>query len=323
MTVKRLLAFLGAVALIVGAVFLRDALDNRSSDATDTTNKPAGRTVTVVCSTEFRAFCDQLDTKKFIVTVEPAGATLDRLSASGAVAPDAWITLDPFPGMTDVLRDVDTLAPLSPDVVAVAADVPELAVTATRSDTLALGCSGRSVWNCIGGAAGLQWSTLSADATSGPVLPGITDPATEAFGLVSFANAVGGYFSNPALDTSSWTDAGFRAWMRTVSAGVRVTVPGTTPLDTMLVRKTEVNIAATTKTQTDASTRSNEFTVVPLDPAIPVVAVVATFADGGNDVVGPITSLLRAGGWSAASDPKPQLPAGTFVALRRLWEESN
>ena len=44
------------------------------------------------------------------MTVEDAGATLDRLAALGNDEPaPLWITIDPFPAMADVVRPSDPL----------------------------------------------------------------------------------------------------------------------------------------------------------------------------------------------------------------------
>ena len=102
---------------------------------------------------------------------------------------------------------------------------------------------------------------------------------------------------------------------------------GTTPLDTLLVRQTHVNVAATTSVETAAAPAASKdkFVVEAVDPVVGINAVVATFhvdpgpERGGTDHVG-----ADPGGCSRAPlDPQPQLPAGTFVALRALWKEYN
>src|SRR4051812_20961854 len=128
MTLKRLAALLGAVALVVAAVLIRNALDdNSSASANDRPAQPGS--YTLVCSTEFADVCAGLpDT--YAVTVEAAGVTLDRLaSAEPADLPDGWLTLDPFPAMLDETRvRGDALQPAveSTDVLAMADQVYSL-----------------------------------------------------------------------------------------------------------------------------------------------------------------------------------------------------
>jgi hypothetical protein len=324
-TVKRLLAFLGAVALIVGAVFLRDALDNKSSDATSSTDKPSGGKATVICSTEFEAVCKQLDPKRYTITIESAGDTLDRLAKNGAQPPDAWVTLDPFPGMIDETRTFLGRPALVPKTVAVATDVPKFGVPSGRETSVTAACSGGALWKCLGTAAGKTWADVAGDGTGGQVLVGLQDPATEALGLVTLANGVSGYFGSPSLDAGSWTDSGFRSWLRNISARVKVSIPGTTPLSTLLSRPTDVNVAATTASEIASipATRTGDVVALDVIPAIPIVAVVATFGSRAGELAAAIKPLLVSSGLTSATDPNPKLSAGTFVALRTLWKDNN
>ena len=112
MTAKRVAAVAIAAVLIVAALLIRNGLDDSSSNATDGTDAPSRGKITVICSTEFEAVCNGLDAKKYNQTTESAGDTLDRLARDGAQLPDAWITLDPFPAMIDVVRGVVGATPL-------------------------------------------------------------------------------------------------------------------------------------------------------------------------------------------------------------------
>lgn len=323
MTAKRFLAFLGALALIVGAVFLRNYLDDRSSSSTsDSTVTPAGGTVTVICSTEFEAVCNRLDPTQFDVTIQSAGRTLDDLSAASAKPPDAWITLDPFPGMVDETRTFAGLSVVTPHVVAVATDVAKIAVAAgQRAVAFAAGCAGQPAWRCIGTSAGEPWATLDPAAGSGAILPGYSDPDQEALGLVTFANAVGGYFDNAGFASSDWLgNADFNGWLRNLKNHDSIQATGGSALSTLVLRPTLVNVAATTGVELRANPQPAAVVAVDLTPAVAVVAVVAAFTPKGDRLAAAITPALITAGWSRATDTKPQLPAGTFVALRKLWE---
>jgi hypothetical protein len=315
-TAKRVAAFLIAAALIVAAILIRNGLDDNSSDSTDGTSQPTGGKQVVICSTEFESVCNQLDDKKYDVTTEPAGTTLDALAKDGATLPDAWITLDPFPGMIDVMRGIKSLSPTTPTVVAVATDAPELAVAKAVSDGVTIACGGPVTWKCLGTNGG------KALDQGGKLLPGITDPDQASNGLLTFANAVAGYFGNTDFDTNAWQDGAFVGWLRNfhTKSKMNVAEEGAVPLSTLLTRKTTVNVAATTASEAAKSPQSNLFTVVPVTPAIQYVAVVATFGTRARDLAPKVGPLLVSAGWMQASDPAPHLKAGTFVALRRLWE---
>ena len=316
MTTKRIAAIAIAAVLIVAALLIRNGLDDDSSSATDGTDKPTGGKITVICSTEFEAICRQLPST-YTVTVEPAGDTLDRLAEAGAALPDAWITLDPFPGMIDVLRGVAGATPTSPMVLTVATDTPMLAVVKSLVPSVEALCGSTVSWKCAGSKAG---QSIGAEAK---LLPGITDPDSEASGLLTFANAVAGYFDSSALDTSAWQDnSGFATWLRTLTttSKVNVAASGVEPLATLITRKTIVNVAATTASETTVSTRADAFTAFPLTPSIAYAAVVATFGNRAGSLASVVGPLLVNAGWTEAGDPKSTLPAGTFVALRTLWE---
>jgi hypothetical protein len=321
-TIKRVLAFLAAAALIVAALLIRNGLDDTSASGSDSTDGPSGGSTTVVCSTQLADVCNGLG-KSYSVTIESAANTLSRLSADGAQLPDAWITLDPFPGMLDTLRTVANLAPLTPEVTAIGADTPVLAVPTARNASVAAGCAGQAVWKCLGGAAGNPWTSLDANAAGGDVLVGITDPATEDLGLITFANAVAGYFGVVQQDNGSFHDPGFTGWLRTFSNNAHVVSAGSTPLGTLLVRKSEVNVAASTTREIASNAQRATVSALAVSPAISPTVVVGSFTSRGRSVATKAAPLFLAAGWTAPTAPQPQLPAGTFVALRALWKEYN
>ena len=316
MTAKRVAAVVIAVVLVVAALLIRNGLDDNSSSATQGSDKPSNGKVTVICSTEFEAICDALDSKKYAVRTESAGDTLDQLAKAGAVLPDAWITLDPFPGMIDEMRRVNSVTATNPTVSVIATDSPMLAVAKALLGPVETLCGATVSWKCIGTEAGEPL------AGGGTMRPGITDPDSEAGGLVSFANAVAGYFNNVTSDPSLWSDPQFVKWHRSFHSSAKVTVSeaGEAPLSTLILRKTLVNVAATTSVEIKNSKQPGAFTAFPINPAIDYSAVVATFTNRAGDLAAKVTASLVTAGWAQASDHQPTLPAGTFVALRRLWE---
>jgi hypothetical protein len=317
MTAKRIAAIAIAVVLIVAALLIRNGFDDDSSSATDGTDKPSKGKITVICSTEFKVACDRLDAKKYTVSTESAGTTLDRLAKNGAVLPDAWITLDPFPGMIDESRRPNSVASTNPTVTVIATDTPMLAIARSLVGQVETLCGSTVSWKCAGSNAG---KGLDGGAR---LLPGIANPDSEAIGLLTFANAVAGYFGSAALDTATWQDnSGFSNWLRNLqtTAKVNIAAPGAVPLSTLITRKTTVNVAATTASETRLSTRADAFTAFPISPSITYSVVVATFGNRADAVVAAVTPSLITAGWTQATDPHPKLPAGTFIALRRLWE---
>jgi len=300
--------------LVVAALLIRNGLDDNSSSATQGSDTPSSGKVTVICSTEFEAICGGLDSKKYTVTVEPAGDTLDQLAKDGAVLPDAWITLDPFPGMIDEMRRVNSVTATNPTVSVIATDAPVLAASASVAPSIAKTCGGTITWKCVGSEAG------RALEKGGRVLPGITAPDKEAEGLLAFANAVSSYVGSTTSDRSQWEDPAFVKWLRNFQTNTTVAVEGESPLSTIIVHKTRFNVTQTAAASAATSAQPDAFVTTPIAPANQYSAVVATFTNRAGDLAAKITASLVTAGWTQASDHQPKLPAGTFVALRKLWE---
>ncbi|MCU1393133.1 MAG: hypothetical protein JWM34_1561 [Ilumatobacteraceae bacterium] len=322
MTAKRLLAFLGAVVLIVGAIVLRSALDDNSSSSTSGSGTTSsGGKATVVCSIALAVACDELDPKKFDVAYANDGDEFTALSQSGAQVPDAWITVDPFPGMVDAQRSFTQQPELTSTVTAVAADAPMLAVASTDAKDFAQACLQQPAWKCIGSNAGRSWASIGG-TEGGDLLPGLRDPDADGIGLLTFANAVAGYFGNATLSTTQWDDGAFTSWLRNLHSGTnnRTATGRDSSLATLIVRPTLVNVAATTASELTANAQSTRVTALPVAPAVSITAVVAAYTTRGARVPAAIAPLLVAAHWTATTAPAQTLDAGTFVALRALWE---
>ena len=154
----------------------------------------------------------------------------------------------------------------------------------------------------------------------GKLLPGITDPDTEAEGLLMFANAVSSYLGSTTSDRSQWEDPAFVKWLRNFRTNTKVAVEGENPLSTVIVHKTRFNVTQTAAAIAAASAQPNAFATTPISAANQYSAVVATFSTRAGALPATVAASLVGAGWTTATDPHPALPAGTFVALRKLWE---
>ena len=319
MTAKRVAAVLIAAALIVAAVLIRNGLDDDSSSATNgTANPSSGGKATVVCSTEFKAVCATLDPKKYTVTIEPAGVTFDRLAANDGVTPNAWVTLDPFPGMVDAARSFASFPPFSSTVTAVATDEPVLAVAKSVAKQIATLCPAPITWKCAGANAGKAPADVNVK-----LLLGIINPASEADGLLSLANGVAGYFGSAVLTSASWENSDFTGWLRNLGARrAKEEQVGGDPLSTLASRPSAVNVAATTESKAKTSAQPDKFLTVAVDPAIALTAVVAVYDSRASALPAQIGAALSSAGWTAGA-ASAQLDAGTFIALRKLWKDFN
>ena len=291
---------------------------------------PESGTLQVTCSTEFATICEGLGAD-YDVTVESAGTTLDRLAtATDDELPDAWLTLDPFPGMLDEIRVRANSLPASVSAnTAVAVTDPVLSLPADRQPVFSVACGANPPGRCVGDFAGSPWADLAG--AGGPTIPGrvkpaISDPAVEAIGLVSLANLVAGYFESTTFDAnSSSDDLSFSGWLRNITNNVVVIDDSSTPLATMLVRVSSADIASTTTAEIATTPRATatDFPTVALSPAFPVTAVLATMGDESAALTSSLGDALIAAGWTApAADAEP-LPASTFNALRKVWKDNN
>jgi hypothetical protein len=295
---KRILAVLVAVALVVGAFVVRGARDDdaEADDPTGSslpTTEPATAAGELRCITELEAVCAvvRAEHPELRVTVQDAGATLDELAQLPDDEPrPLWLTIEPFPGMVDELRTSTGLAPFAGTPVGVGSSQLAVAATPDRSAELAAGCLDRPLWSCIGANAGNDWTTLDAGAASGRIRPALGDVDRQALALASLASAVS----------------------------------GGTPLATMAIRSSALDVAATTDAEL-AMVGGDRFSANYPEPSMWVQAVVAA-PDGTavpDDVVATVTAAMTEAGWDPPGAAMQPLPGPTtMLALRALWQES-
>src|SRR4051794_4314068 len=90
---RRLVAVLVAVALVVIALVIRNGVD-RGGGSTK---------LNLVCTPELESICDSLGSH-VAVTIENPGITADRLEKSGANGMDGWLTPGPWTDLVQQAR---------------------------------------------------------------------------------------------------------------------------------------------------------------------------------------------------------------------------
>lgn len=157
---ERLLAVLGAMILIVGALALRASLAGGSDGEGKGSSTGSGGLPVVACTDDLMAYCDALATAGVIAKDPP---TLDGGAASAPdKAIDGWITWDPAPDIADydapnrnAWTDVQVLGSARQAVLA------DESLMDARSAT----CRSKPTWMCLTkGSDGLAF--------------GVGDPAT-------------------------------------------------------------------------------------------------------------------------------------------------
>ena len=194
------LAVVGAVAMIVGAMVVRGRLDDRDDDA--------GQVYRLVCAADLGQVCADLDDAfpgRVDVTVEGAGATADRLRRlDGDPELDGWLVADPWPALVDEARRAGSLPPLFDTPAPPLARSPLVIVAwKDRAGALAPTCPGGKVgWKCLGDAAGRPDAKV-----------GHADAARDGTGLLVLAQATVEWFDGRTdLSTFDLEDEGFQRW---------------------------------------------------------------------------------------------------------------
>ena len=334
---RRLGALALAVLLVVGAWFVRrNVIDDDSEagpDSTTVTAPDREDATALVCIDELRDVCTALQTSRpdLTITIEPAGVTLDRLAAlDDPTAAPLWLTIDPYPAMVDVAREVRSVDPIGAEVAAVGASQLGIAFPADDPSyvaTLTAHCPDTPLWRCIGDNAGEPWADLGGEASWSRLRPSFGDANNSALGLASLANAVAGYFGDGDLTRSRWeADASFLPWFRRLASTSENAPVSDSPLRTMATRSSALDAAATAGYEVAALDATSErFELNYPEPQMWVQAVIATppGVAAPDDLAADVTASIEAEGWDRPEAAGPPLPsAATLLALRTFWNEA-
>lgn len=210
----RLLAFMAAIAMVVGATAVRNRMEDKENRASTV--------LRLVCATELGPVCEAIAgdeaAGRIEVTVEPAAVTSDRLSSGseGAAAAqeiDGWLVTAPWPVIVAETRGRAGMEPLVSAGPVLGRSPVVMAVWPDRGAVLARHCKAPQVtWRCLGDNAGRRWEELGGQPTWGPVKPG--HPAvSSATGLAVLGGATAGYFGRSDVVRLDLDDDGYRDWL--------------------------------------------------------------------------------------------------------------
>ena len=340
---RRVLAVVAAAAMIAGSLAIRSALDRDRSEA--------AQVLRLACASELEAVCRRVaeDDDRVALTVEPAGATADRLASADAdPGLDGWLAPAPWPDIVDGRRRSRALPPLF------AGERPTLArsalvLVAWRDRAAALGprCPppGGFGWRCLGEAAGIAggWAAVGGRPEWGPVKPGHASPDTDGIGLLVLGQAVVSWFGRADLSTADLDDEAFARWF----AGLERAVPATaaaSPLQNMLVvGPAAFDAVGTTEAEAtplvSRSARRDALNLLYPSPMATADVVLATVERSpaatslrrvvqGNEA----RAAFETAGWRVGTGARPDAPAlpptsglpspGLLDALRDRWREA-
>ncbi len=193
---RRLLALLGAFAMVGGALVIRGAIDDDTNDSND------GKTMTLLCAAELERVCDELHDTTGIRT---ATAAMDEV-ADGTDY-DGWLTFERNAGNSGVEPLLGTPSPI------LARSPLVLAIGKERGEVLAGHCGGEVTWRCIGDVAGTSWESIGGQGAWGDVKLGHADPAETGEGLTIVGQAAQQFFGpTKNLSRDDFAQDNFFAW---------------------------------------------------------------------------------------------------------------
>lgn len=308
---QRLLAVLGAVAIVLTSIVVRAAIDD---DGAGSKGRAAdGGELVVVCATDLAEVCSRLDGVRVIL--EDAADTATGIVSGGTVTDgvDAWVTTSAW---TEVVasRAPGRLA----DPVALATSPVVVATDQNRTQAVTALCGSSPLWKCLGDNAGAEWQTLDGDPRWGALKTGLPD-ADSATGLSVLASVASGFLGSTDFATNDFEPAGLPSWLGRLAApsgaGER------DPVGTLVTTRGKYTGVGDLR----AAVRTRPVDV--LEPAPAIVATVVLVHIGPGDALPsatPIRDALVAAGWEPADDdsePRPTLKPGVMAALHTLWME--
>lgn len=192
--VLRLLAFAAAVAMVVGALIVRNRMD--TDEVTRSTN------LELLCASELEEVCLALEDdpdSSITAVIQSVGTTVDQLVAADRAEFDGWLTPGPFP---QIVRETRKAAqkPVLIDNVSrpLARSRLALVMWKERAAALAGRCADRAVeLKCLGEAAGRPWKDVGGSEAWGFVKTALPDPGRTAAGLVALGAGTSTYFGQP------------------------------------------------------------------------------------------------------------------------------
>jgi hypothetical protein len=229
---RRFVALLVAIGLVIGAYVVRTKVIHKSTTTTtgttidggsptdptksDPTVKP-GTKPTIVCIDELRTSCEAAArATNTAITIEPAGTTLNRLAAADpATDPNTiWITLTGWDGLLAAAQKRSLVGTASPTQT-LATTAVVVTGPAERVDAISKKCAPLT-WTCLGDQVGQRWDAIGGKPAWRDVEFVHTDPINTGSGLAVYAAAVAGRTGTPdaKFSRAELDDPAVSAWSK-------------------------------------------------------------------------------------------------------------
>jgi hypothetical protein len=318
---RRVLAVLAAVTMIVLALLIRSAIDDDDGGDGGGDGNGGGDDdrVELLCAEELADVCQALDDEGIAdVRIEAAGETLDQLGdPEHEFRDDAWLTLAPFPSMVDERREFALGNALFGEVEATGFST-RLALVAFDDRAAALEDDCTDVgWECLHRAAGDPWVDHGGEATWGDVKLGYERPDTSATGLLlitqAMADHVGEDFASQDIDDRYLRDLEDAVPTRTAGSPLEVLLQqGAGAFGVVGALGKDAEAAA----QTDRGADLRVFYPAPMFRAEVVLAGDAGDLAGSDE----LQDALAEAGWEQGEDAIGLPEPGVVDAVRSAWE---
>lgn len=311
---KRVLAVVGAVALVLVAVVVRSAIDDDGGGGGTGGDRPTDGQVLAVCDTDLAPQCRALTGAT--VRVEPSATTSASIVDGTGDDIDVWVTTHAWVELTAArVAAHEGSIPLGAVQPVAIGDVA-LGIVASRADAMQQLCGGTPSWRCLGDNAGRPWAEAGGQPTWGAVRTGLPDADT-AVGLEVLASVATGYFGNTTFAANDFAPEGFDGWLaRLTEASGR----GDRDLLTTLVRRQGTYDAGGVLAH-QAAPRP-ELVMVSLQPTVAVPVVAVQLGGDPFDGVSALRGALVEAGWTPGGGaPAELLGPGVMGALHDLWKD--
>lgn len=300
---KHLAALILAVALVLGAMAARRAIDDsRSVTVSDSESEPTS----LICATELAVVCTSLERDGVRSTVEDPGMTATRLARSSGIDQTAWLTTAPWRDLVALERDRAGLTRSGLSSTVLARSPLVVMAQSERAPVLTARCGRPLSWDCVGGITAASWSDIGGEAGWGRVKIGIPDARRTTAGLLAIAGATTGRLGRSDIATNDIADDdGFGLFFEQLATS--------SPLRSGLVTRflvapatfgAVVDLEATARQALDNAADSGSFSLLDVTPEVTADVVVLGTAPVSRPV---LTRALRRAGWRAPSDSS--LPA--------------
>lgn len=322
---KRFLAAVVSVGLVLGAVVLRSRLNEEGAGDTGGNGR-----VVLACDTELAQVCARLQDLGAAVevrVVDPGVLSDEIVDLAPGEKPDidAWLTVGPWASITDDNRAFGGAEPAL-------AEPRTLATSPTSLVTMASDQTGEQLADC---AADVTWKCVAS--LPGPRI-GLPTPE-RGDGLVLLAAATSSYFGGESYSAEDLEDPSFAAWFRQLTAVSAKQPPRRqTPLEVALTQPGTFTVVGALGTEVQEATAPERFVVhdqVP--PVLAPVQLTAPLPQGSAaeaDTAAPAAEVLGRIGKDRLRDALVELgwdlvdgedlrtglpPAGVLQRLREQW----